>query len=152
MVELTKKELKKEYDKKHNWVNRKKKAMQSREYYLLHRDEKLAYCAKYRSENLDKVRATSKKCNKSLNLREKMAALIYYGGGKMACVKCGFNDIRALSIDHIDGGGKAHTRSIHNGKLGGHFYHWLKCNDYPEGYQTLCMNCQWIKRSENNEG
>ena len=133
-------------------VNRKKKAEQSREYYLLHRDERLAYHAKYRNENRDKVRAASRKSNKLLNLKEKVAALLYYGGGEMACVKCGFNDIRALSIDHIYGGGKAHNRSIHNGKLGGHFYHWLKKNDYPKGYQTLCMNCQWIKRSENNEG
>ncbi len=24
--------------------------------------------------------------------------------------------------------------------------------DYPEGFQTLCMNCQFIKRFENGEG
>jgi len=33
-------------------------------------------------------------------------------------------------------------------KRGSRFYYWLRRQGYPEGYQTLCMNCQWIKRSE----
>ncbi|KKL06542.1 hypothetical protein LCGC14_2595010, partial [marine sediment metagenome] len=31
--------------------------------------------------------------------------LRYYGRGKLACVHCGFEDIRALTLDHINGGG-----------------------------------------------
>jgi len=61
---------------------------------------------------------------------------------------CGFADIRALSIDHIDGGGNKHRRFLGFGLFGAgqKFYSWLKKEGYPEGYQTLCMNCQWIKR------
>ncbi len=35
--------------------------------------------------------------------------------------------------------------------LGHHLYRWLKKETYPEGYQTLCMNCQALKKHENKE-
>ena len=80
----------------------------------------------------------------------KVEVLSHYGGGKCICVKCGFSDIRALSIDHIEGGGNRHTKRILK-KSGSSFYSWLKKEGYPEGYQTLCMNCQFIKRMEQDE-
>lgn len=72
--------------------------------------------------------------------------LTYYGGGNLACVRCGFSDIRALSIDHIAGGGSQH-RKIRTQTI----YYLLQSEGLPDGYQTLCMNCQFIKREENNE-
>lgn len=71
--------------------------------------------------------------------------LTHYGNGKHACVGCGFSDDRALSLDHIDGGGRKETKG------GVSFYCHLRNNNYPEGYQTLCMNCQFIKRVEKKE-
>lgn len=73
----------------------------------------------------------------------KTSILTHYGDGKCACVNCGFSDIRALTIDHTDGRGAQHRKSIGRGGLS--FYRWLFDNDFPEGYQTLCMNCQFIK-------
>jgi len=81
--------------------------------------------------------------------RLKKQALEHYGNGKIACVKCGFDDIRALSIDHINAGGYQHKKKLK--REGQNFYRWLISNSYPEGYQTLCMNCQWIKRAVNKE-
>jgi hypothetical protein len=63
---------------------------------------------------------------------------------------CGFNDLRALSIDHINGGGGRHTKEVGVG-AGSAFYIWLKKNGFPSGFQVLCMNHQWIKRAENGE-
>lgn len=77
----------------------------------------------------------------------KKEALLIYGNGKIACVECGFSDIRALTIDHIDGGGSHHFKKIGYSKL----YRWLKQQGYPSGYQTLCMNCQYLKREKNKE-
>ena len=74
----------------------------------------------------------------------KIKVLTHYGNGKCACVKCGFDDIRALSIDHIGGGGREHMR---NAKIG-NMYLWLWKQNFPDGYQTLCMNCQFIKSSQ----
>ena len=75
----------------------------------------------------------------------KLRVLTHYGGGRCACVGCRFDDLRALSIDHINGNGRR------EGKSGIALYEYLKKHNYPDGYQTLCMNCQYIKRFENKE-
>jgi hypothetical protein len=43
-----------------------------------------------------------------------------------------------MSIDHINGGGSAHRREVGSGRQ---FHKWLKDNDFPEGYRTMCFNC-----------
>lgn len=75
----------------------------------------------------------------------KVVVLTYYGGGKCTCVKCGFDDIRALTIDHVNGRAKGDKR------VGNFLYLFLVRNNYPQGYQTLCFNCQWIKKAEKGE-
>lgn len=60
------------------------------------------------------------------------------------------NDIRCLSIDHIEGNGLAHRKRVKTTN-GTAFYRWLRDNNYPKGFQVLCMNCQFIKRDENHE-
>jgi hypothetical protein len=96
-----------------------------------------------------KHRDTRQKGQANKRLRMKLTVLTHYGNGKCACIGCGFSDIRALSIDHINGDGAQHRRessTIHS-KL----YYWLIKHNLPEGYQTLCMNCQFIKRASNYE-
>lgn len=66
-------------------------------------------------------------------------------GGKCKC--CGIDDIAFLSIDHIDGGGRIHRETL----PGRNFYIWLKRNDYPNGFQVLCYNCNTAK-SQNIGG
>jgi hypothetical protein len=80
--------------------------------------------------------------------------LTHYGGGKLSCIRCGFNDIRALSLDHINGREMSDiTARIKGIKIEKNLecYRRLIRENYPEGYQTLCMNCQWIKRFDNKE-
>ena len=60
------------------------------------------------------------------------------------CCRCGFSDIRALQIDHINGGGSK-ERKTKSGKS--YLYHVLK--DLSK-YQLLCANCNWIKRYEED--
>ena len=60
-------------------------------------------------------------------------------GGK--CVCCGETEPHFLSIDHIDGGGRAHRREI-----GNHLYQWLIKNNFPkDNFQLLCYNCNCAK-------
>ena len=87
--------------------------------------------------------------NYCLSLKKRV--IFHYSNGLMKCmnpeceVKGGARDIRSLSIDHLNNGGCKHRRDI--GKNGGQvFYKWLIDSNYPEGYQVLCMNCQFIKR------
>ena len=84
--------------------------------------------------------------------RRKEIVLSHYGvGGKAICVFCGEARIACLSIDHIAGGGLAHRRSLGLSGGGGRFYSWLIQNNFPSGYQTLCMNCQYLKKYTNRE-
>lgn len=65
-------------------------------------------------------------------------------GGK--CAHCGFDDPRALQIDHVNGGGKKEIKEI------GQYACQVKArNDSSGAYQLLCANCNWIKRFDNNE-
>ena len=67
-------------------------------------------------------------------------------GGR--CCKCGFSDFRALQIDHINGGGIIDRHKMSKG------YHESIVKSFlanENKYQLLCANCNWIKRSENNE-
>lgn len=111
--------------------------------------KKLARNNTYRGSH----KASLQQSRKLENLYTKIEVLTHYGNGKLSCVKCGFDDIRVLSIDHINGDGAKHRRLILGASRtgGSQLYHWLKKNNYPQGYQTLCMNCQWIKRVDNNE-
>ena len=86
-------------------------------------------------------------CNEIKERRKKLRVeLLSHYSPSLSCQKCGFSDIRALSMDHINGGGIRHLKQIK-----GSFYYWLKKNNYPTGFQVLCMNCQFIKKVERNE-
>jgi hypothetical protein len=69
-------------------------------------------------------------------------AVIAFLGGK--CVRCGFDDPRALQVDHVNGGGSAERKKYKNAKT---VIYRRVLNGKP-GYQLLCANCNWIKRDE----
>lgn len=63
------------------------------------------------------------------------------------CRKCGFDDVRALQFDHIEGGGaKARSKYTNN-----RYMYIDLINGTARGIQILCANCNWIKKAENNE-
>ena len=75
----------------------------------------------------------------------KKEVLTHYGNNKLACITCGESRLACLSIDHIDGNGCHHRKEWN--RYGYRFYIRLKRDGFPAGYQTLCMNCQFIKAS-----
>ena len=67
----------------------------------------------------------------------------------LTCKRCGFNDVRALTIHHPKHDGAEHRRQIGGGsKNHDRIYRWLKKNGYPPGYEVFCMNCQFIVEAE----
>lgn len=83
--------------------------------------------------------------------REKLRreTFAHYSSGTMTCARCDFSNIRALTIDHIDGSGHVHRRE---GQPSGYrFYTLLRQRGFPSGYQVLCANCQFIKQVEEVE-
>ena len=99
------------------------------------REMKRINMRKYRAANPQKYRAQSRAAKKKL----KDAVFDIYG---RRCVRCGFEDERALTLDHVKNNG-----SKERSELGerGVYYRALKEENYND-YQTLCMNCQFIKR------
>jgi hypothetical protein len=77
---------------------------------------------------------------------EKKKVIEHYSGGKMKCSCCGFAEIDGLSIDHIKPRkGWKHDDTFRANKL----YSWLRRNNLPKGFQTLCINCNHAKRDNN---
>jgi hypothetical protein len=65
-------------------------------------------------------------------------------GGK--CKDCGFNDPRALQIDHVNNDGYIERNLITSRVT----YLNKVLKDTSGKYQLLCANCNWIKRYNNN--
>jgi hypothetical protein len=78
----------------------------------------------------------------------KLEVLSHYSNNTICCAFCGYSDIRALSIDHVEGNGCEHRRKDKSAYA---IYNWLKQNNFPSGFQVLCMNCQFIKRHNHKE-
>ena len=111
------------------------------------------YNRKYYRANKKKLDKRSRDWNKanperrqqtylSYYYRLQFEAIMKYGGYK--CRWCGIDEPLVLALDHIENNGREHRRQI--GSLGGHvLYKWLKDNNYPPGFQVLCMNCNHAK-------
>ena len=58
-----------------------------------------------------------------------------------SCVCCGESEELFLTIDHVNNDGAEHRRAI-----GPDICAWLLKNDFPEGFQVLCYNCNCGKQ------
>ncbi len=124
--------------------------IRSRKSYLLRRDIVLRRVATYQRANKEQYNRYTREYNHRLKLQ----AITHYSPN-MQCqcaesncwhfLACQVHDLRALTIDHIKGGGVKHLKSL-GLRTGAQFYRWLKKQNWPEGYQVLCANCQLTKR------
>ena len=130
-----------DWAKQHPEVIKRRK----KKYYDEHSEAIIKYVGKWQRDNREEVN----KKNREFAYKCRVEALTHYGNGKLACIRCSESDIRCLSIDHINGGGNQHRREL--GGKGIKLSQILRRQGFPEGYQTLCMNCQWKKRYENHE-
>lgn len=79
--------------------------------------------------------------------REKLKDEIFnaYGGYHCACCGLDWQGIELyklfFEIDHTNNKGNKHRKEL--GKV--RIYRWLKQNDYPDGYQVLCILCNKAK-------
>ena len=72
----------------------------------------------------------------------KREALDRYG---KVCVCCGEARIEFLTLDHIRQDGAEQRRKLGTRASGFGFYIWLKKNNWPEGLQVLCANCNMAR-------
>lgn len=71
------------------------------------------------------------------NKQIRITTLNAYGN---ACQCCGESTYEFLSIDHMNNDGSAHRKEV-----GNKICRWLRKNNYPEGFQILCHNCNQAK-------
>jgi hypothetical protein len=97
-----------------NWRQRQRAS--GRRWYHLHKEERHANAREWHQ-------------------RLRGAAIEHYG---KACACCGESTYEFLCIDHINGGGNRQREQLGCSR---NFFSWLRKNAYPEGFRTLCHNC-----------
>jgi hypothetical protein len=130
----------KELSRCREWHNNNRECVREyrQNYYRTHADYLKNYHKIYYHANKEKQKNYMHERNKLF--KEKV--LLYYSNNDIKCACCGEREIQFLSIDHINGGGTKHIKEVGGGTG---FYRWLIKNNFPAGYQVLCMNCNFAK-------
>jgi len=122
-----------EYQRRYHAKNPGRKVKWNREWIKTHREQYNASKYLYRE-------------------RQKHRVMRHYCGGKDPfCVKCGFDDIDCLCLDHIDDNGaedRRKRRVSSRTTTGVDMYTAVKRDGFPDGYQVLCANCNMKKEAE----
>lgn len=101
------------------------------------------------AHHCEKHLATMRQAAKIRNQNDRSLAFNHYGE---VCAYCGQRLLLFLTIDHINNNGNEHRRQLRSGKNNGHnIYAWLRKNNYPTGFQTLCYNCNIVKSQIGEE-
>ena len=147
---------KKEYRRKYYLANKEKITAINDKYYQTHKERLLSKRREWDKNHPKKIKESHKKSyeNNKETYSKRMAKqrsdwrimVIGHLGG--VCCRCGFSDIRALQIDHINGNGNQERKQFCSNSPA---FYTKVLNDKGENYQLLCANCNWIKRSENGE-
>ena len=122
----------------------------SKRYYARHREERLLYGREHKEQHrlvsrrwAEKHRAERRVYYLKYKEGIKLAVLSHYSKSAIPrCIVCGIVDIDVLCLDHINNDSLARG---HRGKGGINFYTRLMNDSYPDGYQTLCANCNLKK-------
>jgi hypothetical protein len=109
------------------------------------RDGRFPYCAECNSARMrgryeadaEGARRRARKNGAPYRQSLRDAVFSHYGS---SCACCGESEQAFLTIDHIAGGGSQHRKALGTGG-GTRFYCWLRSNGFPQGYRTLCHNC-----------
>lgn len=67
--------------------------------------------------------------------RSKKKKILEAYGNKCEC--CKVTNFEFLTLDHINGGGYRHRKEVKN------IYAWIIKHNFPKGFRTLCMNCNF---------
>jgi hypothetical protein len=88
----------------------------------------------YRWENKERLAKEKRDWYES----QKKKCFLHYGNG--GCSACGEREEEFLVLDHVAGGGNEHRRVV-----GKNIYSWAIRENFPDGLQVLCRNCNHEK-------
>jgi hypothetical protein len=113
--------------------------------YINNKDEILKHQRESYHKNKYKLRKI-KAYRKSLIYHVyKQQAFFFYSNGEMKCKNCGIDNLDVLTINHIEHNGSEHRKTLKTKDI----YRWLVLNNFPDGYDVLCHNCNWLHHLEN---
>ncbi len=100
--------------------------------------------ANKRYRKTPKGRIADRRQSRKRRLRIKIACLIGYSkDGVPKCSCCGESDLRFLTLDHVNGGGREHKEKTTGGNCSTAYYLFLKKRGFPQNppLTILCFNC-----------
>jgi len=93
-------------------------------------------------------------CHREWSRRQRLEIIRLLGGqctNPYSQHKEPYIDVRALQIDHVNGGGRKEVKKFKNCTTSYYSFILKKIKSGSKDYQLLCANCNWIKKYENNE-
>jgi len=123
-----------EYSKEWHKKNKEHVNTIARTYYHNHKEQAKLCMERYR----EKHKEQEQKRRREWSRKRKLLIIEHYSNGKNICNCCGEKHIVFLTIDHINNDGAEHRKKLGSAA---HVYNWLIRNNFPEGYQVLCYNC-----------
>ena len=127
--------------------NKEKVNARSRQWTLDHPERVREICRKADHKRQPQKTKYMKKYYKIYIPKLKREVLTHYGNGKLQCLCCSENLIELLTIDHIKG--RTHEDEKRPELRAWMLLQYLKSNNFPEGYQTLCWNCNSGRQLNN---
>lgn len=124
-----------ETDRRSYYKNRDKRTAKSRKWNKENPERRCINQQEYYKRHYEYQRAWAR--NKYKEVRR--IVLEHYGN---KCKCCGESHPHFLAIDHINGGGTQHRKTIQSGSP---MYHWIIKNNFPTDLQLLCHNCNSAK-------
>lgn len=155
---MTKRHKQRIYDQRYRLNHPKQVEESKRAYRASHKEEISRYKLRYRKQNRDLLikrdqiyRGSRKELINIRSARRRESIkfrILELLGGK--CQICGFDDLRAIQVDHVHGNGQR-SRIL----LGHHISYNInilhQIQNGSRKFQLLCANHNWIKRYTNRE-
>jgi 5-methylcytosine-specific restriction endonuclease McrA len=116
------------------YANKERYQVRYKEWYEENKKQHNASSKAYYEANKERVSTKQK----PRLLKDRLDAITHYGG---KCAYCGEDRFEFLAFDHINDDGASHRKVIGKRNIAP----WLKHNNYPEGFQILCHNCNLAK-------
>ena len=139
-------EKRRAYQREYNARNREKRQAYMREYVARNREKIRAYNREYYGRNPERTQARYRANREELlayaqgrrkiyHRRLKKQVFTAYGS---SCACCGEGNPAFLSIDHVNGGGRAHRKAVGGGVA---ILLDIIKRRFPADFQLLCYNC-----------
>lgn len=127
-----------EKNRRYRERNRERLREKYKQYYNENREKCLAAAKTYAASHPEK---------RSSGTRKRWTAMRHALFAKLGeqCIRCGFDDWRALQIDHVNGGGTQERKKFTN-----RYAYYAAMLEAENGkLQVLCANCHQIKLYES---